>query len=881
MALRFFCRRTGREKIMSILQEILSWSKTIAPWQSDAVARLLTNQVLKAEELDDLFALLKAAHGILDPGGRVAKPLTEDQIPVPVKNSTHVVLQAIKNLQNVNAIAPNVRVPIASAGLTVIYGDNGSGKSGYSRVLKRACRARDQAEKILPNANIATGKAGPPQADFEISIDGGAVKEVHWVFDKPAPAELSALAIFDSRCARAYLDQEDDFSYVPYGLDVFEGLVKVCQDLKVKLDAEHAQYTTDLAAFANLVGETEVGKVIKALSSKTDPKHIEKLATVSEKEAARHAEIEKSLKENNPKERATQIRALSKRIAAIAGSATTKGALADMAAIGKLRELSDSYRTAKTAAELAAVKFKEDDNLLPGTGGEVWRELFDAARKFSAISHEGHVFPDLGKESPCPLCQQPLEEGAGRLIRFEAFIQEEAEKTAQTRRKTLNAAYQPFISHDLSLNLDVVTYEEIEALEKSLGSDSRAFETELANRREAVKNAIIENKWGEYPALTNPGTRLQALAEKLSAQADTLDKASDEKARDALVKENAELEARIRLAGVKDAVLTAVARLVHQAALTSCNAALRTNAISSKSAEIAEKVVSNELAKALNEEFKALGVGSLQVALKSRGDKGRALHKLKLELPQSSNPGDILSEGEQRAIAIGSFLAEIGLGGGKGGIVFDDPVSSLDHRRRENVAARLVKEAAARQVIVFTHDIYFLNILSEKATSSGVPLATQSLNKRPQGFGVAEPELPFEGMPLTKRIGALKAMHQEIDKVFNSGDEPEHRRLTIDAYYKLRISWERAVEEVLLRNVVLRFRKGVETQRLAQVTVDDDDYKIVHKGMSKCSDYAHDKAMMGGIAIPEPTELLADIASLDDWRQKTDLRSIATAKARK
>lgn len=124
-------------------------------------------------------------------------------------------------------------------------------------------------------------------------------------------------------------------------------------------------------------------------------------------------------------------------------------------------------------------------------------------------------------------------------------------------------------------------------------------------------------------------------------------------------------------------------------------------------------------------------------------------------------------------------------------------------------------------------------------------------------------------------------MQQEIEKAFKSGDERTHRSLTVEAYFRLRMTWERAVEEVLLRNVVLRFRKGVETQRLSQVTVEDDDYKAVHLGMSKCSNYAHDKAMMGGTAVPEPAELLADIKSLDDWRQKTEQRSIATGKSRK
>ena len=222
---------------MSVLQEILAWSTSLPAWQSDAVARLLAKQTLAAADQDDLFAMLKAAHGIPDPKNRKPKPLTDDQIPAPVKATTDVELRAMKNMRHVNAIAENQHLPFSAAGITVIYGDNGSGKSGYSRVLKRACRARDQMEAILPNANLPAGKAGAPEAAFEIAVDGVA-KDAHWTDGKAAPPELSSFAIFDSRCARAYLDSEDDFSYVPYGLDVFEGLAKVCKQLKTSLDNE-------------------------------------------------------------------------------------------------------------------------------------------------------------------------------------------------------------------------------------------------------------------------------------------------------------------------------------------------------------------------------------------------------------------------------------------------------------------------------------------------------------------------------------------------------------------------------------------------------------------------------------------------------------------
>jgi hypothetical protein len=95
------------------------------------------------------------------------------------------------------------------------------------------------------------------------------------------------------------------------------------------------------------------------------------------------------------------------------------------------------------------------------------------------------------------------------------------------------------------------------------------------------------------------------------------------------------------------------------------------------------------------------------------------------------------------------------------------------------------------------------------------------------------------------------------------------------------MAWERAVEEVLLREVILRFRKGVETQRLVGVSVDDEDYAQVNAGMSKCSNYAHDKAMMGGVAVPDPDELLTDILALENWRIQVHKRSEDTAKKRK
>ncbi len=216
---------------MAILQAILKWAEGLPAWQSDAIRRLFKSQILSQKDIEDLYALLKAEHGIPDVQSRSAIRLSADQIPAVVSSGGHVTLLAMKNLRHVNAIAEKQRLSFSAKGLTIIYGDNGSGKSGYSRVLKRACRARDQAEPIHPNAALPVKEGEAAEAAFEISVKDDA-RDVMWVDGNPAPEELSSLAIFDSRCARAYLDEEDDFSYVPYGLDIFEGLGAVCKQLE-------------------------------------------------------------------------------------------------------------------------------------------------------------------------------------------------------------------------------------------------------------------------------------------------------------------------------------------------------------------------------------------------------------------------------------------------------------------------------------------------------------------------------------------------------------------------------------------------------------------------------------------------------------------------
>lgn len=869
---------------MTIIQEIHSWSKGLPNWQQDAIARLYQERVLSAADLEDLYALAKAEAGIPDPEDRKPKMLGGAQIAPPANPARLVQLAAIKELANVNALANGGSVPIALAGLTVIYGENGAGKSGYSRVFKHACRARDRREPILPNANLDPNAVGVAQAVFETVIDG-VPTDLPWQYGVAAPEPLSDISIFDTHCARAYIDNHGDFAYAPYGLDILEGLVGACNKLKARATQEKTANAPSDAAYSVLAKEqTAVATALLGIPTKTKPEHIEGLVTLSQIEQDRLTLLTKTLAEVDPKQKAQALRQKATRLSGLKDRVDAAVALIDDKKVNQLRQLIDESKVAKTAAELAATEFKQTPGQLTGTGGEEWKTLFEAARAFAKVSHPNHEFPGFPADAACPLCQNRLgQEGAARLIHFDTFIKQAVEKAAKEARETAAMAYRAVQKAALDVMFRDGLIEELTEIDPVLAAECLSMQECLNTRQTLVlQAAAAELQWEGVLALTvDPRPGLVRIIEGLRDQATALEATADEKVRAEMTAEKLELDARIRLGEIKVAVLEAIAKHEVCRKLQACIDGLDTRAISRKSTELSRTTASQELADALNEELKRLKVHQLQVVMKPESPGGKTQFKLVLQLPGGGAPAAILSEGEQRAIAIASFLAEIQLGKGRGGIVLDDPVSSLDHRRRWEVAERLALESLARQVIVFTHDIYFLCILEQKVAELGATLTKNYIRRTRQGYGVHSQDLPFDVVGTKDRLARLRQELVDVRRVQKDGDEDEHRRLTAACYGRLRLAWERCVEEVLLNGAVQRFGEGVSTQRLKSVVVTDDDYREVEAGMSKSSKFEHDAATaVGRLPMPEPDELERDIEKLLAWRVVLDKRLKETAKAR-
>lgn len=294
-----------------------------------------------------------------------------------------------------------------------------------------------------------------------------------------------------------------------------------------------------------------------------------------------------------------------------------------------------------------------------------------------------------------------------------------------------------------------------------------------------------------------------------------------------------------------------------------------TTATSRKSTELTKSRVTKAICDRFKTELNGLGLAHLRVELVPAGsERGVMYHRVELQGKKNASVQDIASEGEHRCVALAGFLSELATALHKSALVFDDPVSSLDHVWRDSVARRLVVEAKDRQVIVFTHDAVFMLFLLEQAEEADVAAAQTHLTRSSGGSGVCNEGPPWLAMTVKSRIGTLKTRWQQAEKLQRTEGPVVYEALAKELYGRLRETWERAVEEVLLNGAVVRFRRGIETQRLNKVTdIIAADIQTIEGAMDKCSTHfrGHDQAAAINQPVPAPAELQADIQQLEDW----------------
>ena len=857
----------------SALQSIVDWAENeLAAWQSDAVRRILTQDELDESDEKELLEMLKNRHNLSNPQNPPPKPqpIKKGFISGVPQTPVKVAIKAMKIDCNVNAIPDGSSLPFGHEGLTVIYGENGSGKSGYTRVMKRACSARDTKESILPNA-FTRARPGSAKACFKVSINNGSDQEILWEDGQEADSILSNICVFDSKCARVIVDDNNEITYLPYGAHVFEGLVTLLKSIRSKLETERP--TPKKLDYPDVPATTEAGEFIAGISHKTSSEEINKsLRWVSENEK-KLTELNKRIADaeaHDPLQQAQRIRNLKARLIQLRSICVAiEDGLSELEA-QNLRMAIESLKTSEKALSIISQEslMKEP---LPGAGEAAWQKLYNAAKYYSIEkAYPSQDFPVVESDSRCVLCMQPLQvDGKNRMLRFKSFMDNTTKKeveNANDNLKKLNKSLQELIIPDTDIYKDVL--DEIRTRAPQFAGHLKEFFI-LANERAASMIKSAEDKEVQsFPDLKPIRFEcLDMVANDLEKEAKKIEKTADP---DTLVKmqtERNELKARKLLRERKKQIQEYIEQIKTAQKYDKCIAETQFKTITNKAKKIIVKSLTPHLQKALKNELNALNASHLQLNLKPTGREGEARHRMELLGAQCSSKiklTEILSEGEQHVVAIAGFLAELQIGNTQSPIVFDDPVCSLDHLYREKIAYRLAKEAAIRQVLVFTHDIAFLLELKAKAGElGGIYFLPQTVLKLANVPGKCMDGLPWHAMAVKERLAYLNTQVDALHSLYKS-DSQKYNREAGYLYGLLRETWEAVIEEVLFYGTIIRHAGEVQTLRLSYVTVTDEDYRTIHLGMSKCSKwmFGHDKSQAIDVNRLAPEEIKQDIASL-------------------
>lgn len=186
----------------TIWQALNQWAQKLKPWQRQIVAFAIQQGRLSSEQVETLYALFQEEHGLatkkhhdpiaLDVSGRPADALLEK-----------FRLERLDELAGINALPPGAALTFGPA-LTIIYGRNGAGKSGFARVFANACFSRHKPSILC---NIYEESIQPePAARFSFSLDGNRQKPITFAVGKDIP-ELKRLSFFDTTVARLHISQ--------------------------------------------------------------------------------------------------------------------------------------------------------------------------------------------------------------------------------------------------------------------------------------------------------------------------------------------------------------------------------------------------------------------------------------------------------------------------------------------------------------------------------------------------------------------------------------------------------------------------------------------------------------------------------------------------
>ena len=850
-----------------INRDIIRWLEIRPTWQRNLFQRIARNITIDDRYIERLVDSLVANKDV-----DLENPaLTINELPQGGDTEESIAICSVGNLQGVNALLGGQTLQFSPTGITIVYGDNGSGKSGYARLLKKIVGARHH-EEILPNVFTNECRAQSAQINYRC---GGTDQAATWS-KSFTDTTFGSVHFYDEACGNDYLQNETELSYRPSVLSLLDRLVElidqVSNEIGKRITAEEAKQFS----LPNVPDGTSAANFLSKLSDRTDPHSLDQLLDAHQdldKELQEHRQEEARLRATDPTKEKKRLLAVAEDAAALADHLESiENTLSPAAADQILTLKQKALKLRASADEVSSSSFADEP--LPGVGSQTWRAMWEAAERYAqAEAYPDRDFPSTEDDDVCVLCQQPLAQDAqARLRRFHSYVHDSVQQQAKEAERTYSAAVEQLKTFEITTP-EILSWLDHFVDNDVLSKDILVAALDIAARaKERILERLQDNtdeSWVELASVDISIVRSLATAKR--NEADGIDVGSFKKSLDSVKKEWQECEGLQILKVVKKEIVNEIERRKRVTLLTNKKREASTAPVTRQSSTLAK----NYVTKTVSEHFlyEANNLRLEHVVLSDpKGVKGAIRQIPALKGTSDASTMQVLSEGEQTAAGLAGFLTEVYFDESKSAVVFDDPMSSLDHQRRSSAAARIVELAQDRQVIVFTHDLIFLAELVKRARYRSVEVHQQTIqrdgSKQP---GQITGKFPWKANDTDARIGVLKTCLDKIAATRASMSGEEYEDKTAGWAGRLSETWERTIRSDVIYRVVDRSTTEVKPMLVRILArISGEDYEEFEKGYSATSTWArrHDKSEEVSYVAPEPEEMEHELNRLKEWHAR-------------
>lgn len=841
----------------SIYEQFADWLNKQPYWLQDAVWRMYNNKQIDDKQIDVYVEM--CINQVQNK--KVTYKKMDNRAVCPSENKTCLIIKSIENIKNVNALAENAKLEFGEKGVSVIYGLNGAGKSGFMRIFKHVS-SNPYADPIQTNV-YKVDNGGKPICDFKLLIDNEE-KTISYDLSSLTDDEyLNQCDVFDTRISGAYITSSNSVSYEPFVFSVLKELANVADRIEYAIKNKIKEINMEPISCPEILRDYEEAEWIEELSHETiippeclvwsedDDNRIKELKSLLDNE-----NVEKMIK--NLQHQELQIRNVKEDL--------YKKNILNENKRNELKTVYDYYVESKRQYEAAELLFSENASDLDKKSISVdeWQKLWRLGKKYyEKCIHDVKGIEFAADGSICPLCLQEI--NGKQQIRFSSvdeYVNGNCSETFSEAKKKLKQCIDDMLIYnyssdainsmlngiidDQTLNELFLFYKLIENLKEIKDYD------EKYNKIEDIKSLSVLEK-------------IDNVHIELKDSISTLRGTLNIEKKTEMLKELRHLQYRNWVNKQHLMIKSVIESYKKIYELKTCLSLLKTNRITTESNFLAEALISEAYIDRFTKELKLLAP-KLKVKIERvKSTKGKSPYKVVLDTDSSirKNPQDVLSEGEQRIVALAAFFADATGREELTPIIIDDPISSLDYNYEENATKRIVELGKNRQIIVFTHRISLLVGISEKCENDGVDFIERHIRGTLNGKGVSDFEDVYHGK-ISAQLSGIQERIKETKKM-----DPYSRE-----YYdscsrlsqQLRICFERSVEDVLFQQMVKRFSRRIMTGKLMKLDqITSDDCKIIDSMMSKYSFEEHSQPEDSCLIAMDLDEVIEDIQNFKDW----------------